>query len=547
MANRALFKSAAAGRTPPIADIFNSAGGLAYSASAKETLAQYVATGCLGSTFYASDEEQLDKILELAKGLDPEYVAKVALYARRSAFMKDTPALLLAHLTTRGPTGLAALKAAFPLVLDNPKMVRTFVQIMKSGKVGRKSFGTAPKKLIEAWFAARSDAQLIRATGDKPSIADVVKMVHPKPATDARKETYAWLVGKKFDLEKADSLLQEYEAWKKDPSRPVPDVPFLMLTNTKLSKEQWKAIARTASWQTVRMNLNTFMRHGVFEDSETVKLLADRLRDPKEIARARVFPYQLLVAYRHTTDVPMPLKIALQDALDVATANVPAFEGTVAVFPDVSGSMDSPVTGNRKGATTVVKCRDVAALVAATILRRNPEAIVLPFKEDIVRLNINPRDSVVTIAEQIAKCGSGGTNCSAPLKAINHQKRKIDTVIYVSDNESWMDTKVALNQFVTGHTSSATATMVEWEALRARNPKAKMVCIDLAPNGSRQAPTREDILNVGGFSDEVFTIMTEFAKGSGKDHWVKKIEALTFEPKTRAPAQAAVEEASSTL
>lgn len=546
MANRALFKSASAGRTPPIADIFNSAGGVAYSVSDKETLAQYVATGCLGSTFYASDEEQLDKILELAAKLDPEFLAKTALYARRSAFMKDTPALLLAHLSTRGPEGLSALKNAFPLVLDNPKMVRTFVQIMRSGRVGRKSFGTAVKKQIEKWFAARSDAQLIRATGDKPSIGDVVKMVHPKPETPARKETYAWLVGKKFDLTQADPLLVEYEAWKKDPSRPVPDVPFLMLTTAQLSKEQWKAIARSASWQTLRMNLNTFHRHGVFEDSELVKALADRLRDPKEISRARVFPYQLLVAFRNTQDVPMPLKIALQDALDVATANVPAFEGTVAVFPDVSGSMSSPVTGHRKGATTQVQCRDVAALVAATILRRNPEAIVIPFKEDIVRLNINPRDSVMTIADQIAKCGSGGTNCSAPLRAINHQKRKIDTVVYVSDNESWMDTNVTLNSYMTGHTSSPTQTMVEWEALRARNPKAKMVCIDLAPNGSRQAPTREDILNVGGFSDEVFTLMTEFSKGSGKDHWVKKIEALNFEPKTRAPAQAS-EEATSAL
>jgi 60 kDa SS-A/Ro ribonucleoprotein len=533
-----LFKSAPAGRTPPVADIFNSEGAPAYSVSEKETLAQYVATGMLGSTFYASDEEQLDKILELAAKLDPEYLAKVALYGRRSAFMKDAPALLLAHLMTRNVEGMAALKKAFPLILDNPKMLRTFVQIVKSGKVGRKSFGTAPKKLIEKWFADRSDAQLIRATGDKPSIADVIKMVHPKPATDVRKETYAWLIGKKVDLEKADPLLQAYEAWKKDPSRPVPDVPFLMLTNTKLSKEQWKDIARSASWQTARMNLNTFQRHGVFEDPEMVKFVAAKLRDPKEVSRARIFPYQLLVAYRFATDVPMEIKLALQDALDLATANVPAFEGPVAVFPDVSSSMDSPVSGSRGSATSKVSCRDVAALIAATILRRNPEAIVLPFKEDIVRININPRDSVITIAEQIAKCGSGGTNCSAPLRALNHQKRKIRMAIFVSDNESWMDTNT---KYASGYTSNATATMVEWEALRARNPGAKLVCIDLAPNGSRQAPTREDILNVGGFSDEVFTLMTEFEKGSGKGHWVKKIEALDFEPKMRAPAPASEE------
>ena len=545
MANKKLFKSAPAGRVAPIADTFNSAGGLAYKAGPKEALAQYTATGCLGTTFYASAEEQLADILKLAASVDPEFVAKTAVYGRKSAFMKDAPALLAAHLTTRGPEGLAALKASFSRILDNPKMVRTFVQIVRSGQVGRKSLGTAPKKLIEAWFAARTDAQLIRATGDKPSIADVIKMVHPKPVNDARKATYAWLVGKPYDLSTADSLLQEYEAWKKDPSRSVPDVPFLMLTNTKLSKDQWRSIARSASWQTVRMNLNTFLRHGVFEDKEMIKVIAAKLRDEAEIARARVFPYQLLVAYRNVGGVPMEIQSALQDAMEIATRNVPVIEGDVAVFPDVSGSMQSPVTGARGSATTTVSCRDVAALVAATILRRNPSARVIPFKEDVIKLRLNPKDSIVTIADAIAKCGSGGTNCSAPLRMLNAEKAKADLIVYVSDNESWMDSKVSLNPYSSGHTSDPTATMVEWEAFRARNQKAKMVCIDLAPNGSRQAPTREDILNVGGFSDEVFTLLSEFAKGSGRDHWVKKIEVVSLAD--RAPAPSAPMEVASAL
>lgn len=544
MANKKLFKSAPAGRVAPIADMFNAAGGLAYKAGPKEALAQYTATGCLGSTFYTSDEEQLDAILKLAAEVSPEFVAKTAVYGRKSAFMKDAPALLAAHLTTRGPAGIAALRASFSRILDNPKMVRNFVQIIRSGKVGRKSLGTAPKKMVEAWFAARTDAQLIRATGDKPSIADVIKMVHPKPATDARKETYAWLVGKKFDLEKADPLLREFEAWKKDPSRPIPDVPFLMLTNTKLTKAQWIELARSASWQTVRMNLNTFLRHGVFEDKAMVKIIAAKLRDEESIAKARVFPYQLLIAYRNTSGVPMEVQNALQDAMEIATKNVPAFEGRIAVFPDVSGSMASPVTGKREMATKVT-CRDVAALIAATLMRRNPDAIVLPFTENVINLRFNPRDSIMTIANQIASCPPGGTNCSAPMRALNHNKEKVDAVIYASDNESWMDTKVVHNAYTSGHTSSPTAAMVEWEALRARNPKAKMVCIDLAPNGSRQAPTREDILNVGGFSDEVFTLMTEFVKGSGKDHWVKKIEAVSLEEK--APAPVAAQEAAAAL
>jgi 60 kDa SS-A/Ro ribonucleoprotein len=532
MANQKLFGSSARGRTAPAADTVNAAGGLAYKASSKEALAQYAATGCLGATFYASAEEQLDEILRLASEVSADFVAQTAIYGRRSAFMKDAPALLLAHLATRGPEGLAALRAAFPHVIDNPKMLRNFVQILRSGKVGRKSLGTAPKALVKAWFDARSDVQLFRATGDKPSLGDVIKMVHPKPQNAARKALYALLVGKEYDLAACDALVQEFEAWKADPSRPVPDVPFLMLTSGKLSKSQWVDIARAASWQTVRMNLNTFLRHGVFENKAMIQVVADRLRNEEDIARAKVFPYQLLIAYRNTSGVPMEIQSALQDAMEISTRNVPVIEGTVAVFPDVSGSMNSPVTGARGSATTQVACRDVAALVAATILRRNPSARVLPFKEDVVSLRINPKDSIMTIAEQIAKCGSGGTNCSAPLRKLNEEKAQADLLVYVSDNESWMDTNVRLSQYP-GHTSSPTSTMVEWEKFRVRNPRAKLACIDLAPNGSRQAPTRQDILNVGGFSDEVFTLLSEFHKGTGAGYWAKTIESIVLHPWTK--------------
>ena len=81
-------------------------------------------------------------------------------------------------------------------------------------------------------------------------------------------------------------------------------------------------------------------------------------------------------------------------------ANVPEFEGKVYVFPDVSGSMSSPVTGNRKGATSAVRCIDIAALVAATVLRKNPSAEVLPFESSVVRFDLNSRDSVMTNAAE---------------------------------------------------------------------------------------------------------------------------------------------------
>ena len=212
------------------------------------------------------------------------------------------------------------------------------------------------------------------------------------------------------------------------------------------------------------------------------ELIANRLRDEDAIKKARVFPYQLMTAYTNTSnDVLHVVREALQDAMEISISNVPAFNGKVYVFPDVSGSMQSPVTGYRKGATSKVRCIDVAALVAAAILRKNPNAEVIPFSDEVVKAKLNPRDSVMTNAQKLANLPSGGTNCSAPLAALNKHKANGDLIVYVSDNESWVDSK----------RHGATRTMEEWKKFKTRNANAKMVCIDIQPYGTTQAKERD--------------------------------------------------------
>jgi 60 kDa SS-A/Ro ribonucleoprotein len=220
--------------------------------------------------------------------------------------------------------------------------------------------------------------------------------------------------------------------------------------------------------------------------------------------------------------VPERVRDALQDAMETAIRNVPEVPGVVYVCPDVSGSMASPVTGYRKGATSAVRCIDVAALVAAAVLRKNPQAEVIPFESDVVRVSLNSRDTVMTNAEKLARLPCGGTNCSAPLRELNRRQAKGDLVIYVSDNESWVDAP-QYGRFG----GSRTETMNQWARFRGRNPAAQMVCIDIQPYGTVQAKEREDVLNIGGFSDQVFDVIAEFARGRlNANHWVGIIESV---------------------
>ena len=514
MANTTLFQSIKNRFTKT--DTHNEAGGIAYTLTPKQQLAQLAATGCLNNTYYADAQSQLDQVLKLAENLDAEFIAKTAVYSRQKGFMKDMPALLLAVLAQKDVNMLARV---FDQVVDNGKMLRNFAQIIRSGAVGRKSFGNRPKKLMQTWLLTATEKQLLNAAvGNSPSLADVVKMVHPKPREAWRAAWFAWLIGKPYDREALPPITRAFEDYKQSREGELPNVPFQMLTALDLNSGDWAEIARNGSWQQVRQNLNTFLRHEVFAKSKNIKMVAEKLRDETAIARSRVLPYQLLTAYQATSNqMPSEIREALQDAMETAVQNVPAIQGKVVVCPDVSGSMHSSVTGHRGSATSKTRCIDIAALVSAAMLRTNPQARVIPFEQITVNVQLNPRDSIMTNAEKLANIGGGGTACSAPLAMLNREKADVDLVVIVSDNESWADDNQGWG--------ATTSLMKEWDILKRRCPEAKLVCLDIQPYTKAQARNRHDILNIGGFSDQVFSLIGSFAeRGMVTDFWVEEIE-----------------------
>ena len=519
MANKSVFVTKLK-QLLPWAKATNHAGAPAYRMSPRQALAQLAATGTFNATFYADAREQLDLIHQFALQVEPEFIAKTAIYAREKGRMKDMPAFLLALLATMQTEDFSK---AFPRVIVNGKMLRNLVQILRSGATGRKSLGSRPKRLVQAWLEAASDRQILSASvGTSPSLADVIKMAHPAPASKSREALYGWLMDRPHDGALLPEAVLAFEAFKRDMTLPVPDVPFQMLSALPLSTEHWASIADKAGWQMLRQNLNTFARHGVFELEGFTQKLAARLADPMEVRKARVLPYQLMAAFMSVdAKVPGEVKAALLDAMEIALANVPVIAGRVVVCPDVSGSMSSSVTGDRKGSTSKMRCIDVAALMAAALLRKNSGARIIPFGTAVVDIDLDPHDSVMTNAARLAAIQGGGTNCAAPAELLVAERAKVDVLIYVSDNESWIDAP--------RHAQSGTGLMQAWAKLKLLNPKARLVCIDIQPHVTTQASESLDILNIGGFSDAVFETVAAFAKGSlNPDHWVGEIEAIDY-------------------
>ena len=519
MATKTLFSTKRSNRAKPTNTV-NDAGASAYKLSDAEALCQYVATSCFNGTYYTSERDQLANIARLCNSVPSVTIAKAAVYGRENAKMKDTPAYLLAHLTAKNETEL--VKKIFNRVIDNPKMLLNYVQIVRSGATGRKSFGSAAKNLINNWITSRYGNKLFRASIGKsdPSFVDVLRMTHPRPVNDEQNALFGYLLGKDHDAEKLPPLVKEFEAFKADNSNPMPNLDYRALTNCNLTVDHWKQVAINMPWNATRMNLNVLNKHGVFSDKKVLNHVAKKLANAEEVKKNNAFPYQLLTTFHNTETLPSKINLALQDAMEIATENVPVLGDRVAVCVDVSGSMSSPITGYRRGSSTKTRCVDVAAMFASAIARTNQEATIVSFGDRArVVPGFNPRDSVASNANRLVSearyCGHG-TNGGATMECVN-KNGSFDMVVVLSDMQMWV-----------GHSRigwGATPLNAHWA--NRRNKKGKLATINLVAGGTSQVDSGDpSVMCFGGFSDAVFDILGEFAHRNDNANFADVVDRI---------------------
>ena len=273
----------------------NEAGGRAYKFAPKHALAQLAATGCFNGTYYATAETQLDELRKLIDQVDDNvFLAKLAVYARERAFMKDMPAALLAVLSKRDSQ---LMHKVFDRVVDNGRVLRTLFQMIRSGQFGRTSLSSSLQRAFQRWLNEASVGTLLSASiGDKPSLRDVLRLARPTPKDNARRALFGWLTGKEVEkwapATEADlpEQVQGLVAYRKAESAEAQalilgnlSVRWDLLADAAQGPLVWKAIAHQMGPQALRMNLNTLLRHEVFsngtKDSAMVDYVAGRIAD----------------------------------------------------------------------------------------------------------------------------------------------------------------------------------------------------------------------------------------------------------------------------
>lgn len=128
--------------------------------------------------------------------------------------------------------------------------------------------------------------------------------------------------------------------------------------------------------------------------------------------------------------------------------------------------------------------------------RANHKSLLLPFKMDVVDLDVDREDSFKTNVKRLDGCLGGGGEISVALRWLNRQDETADVVVLISDDQT------ALNQ--------NQENWNQWLIFKKRNPQAKLFAIDLIPNPKQKRTLYPDVFQAVGYQKGLDDVLENF-------------------------------------
>jgi 60 kDa SS-A/Ro ribonucleoprotein len=371
----------------------NLEGGLSFSWDDKTTLYMRAACSLVGEpSFYKRivDEKAEDNFdnaliedIRKVSNSDPEFILKLASYARHHLYLRSTP-LLLAGEASQIKGCRPFLKKWLPSIIsraDEPVELFSYVihrfgrNKATSNNQLKKGVATALDKFNEYEFAKYN-----RTTDIK--LKDVLRICHPK-----HKDLYKKII---------DGTLATPETWEVLISNPESK-------GLKSKKEAWEYLVETKKlgYMATLRNLRNLIKEGI--DTKTLDKALTFISDPEAIKRSRQLPFRYLSAYREVSG-SKKVNDALETALEYSISNIPKLHGTTFIAADISGSMDSSLSERSS-----LKLKDVACLMAAMADKFCDDSYASVFATRFQLVKVNSRSSIIDTAERFKNIDAGGS------------------------------------------------------------------------------------------------------------------------------------------
>lgn len=493
--------------------ITNLAGGKGFAYPPELELALRCTSNFMEDNYYASNSQISTKIKELVHQIgekDPVYVMKLAGWLRNEMNMRSVSIYLLALMA-----GHPAYKGK-----EKPWLISYGPYIMIRADEPAEAlaaFNTAyPKeKVPQALYKAISERlnklsayEAIKYRGQSRnwSLKDVIRVVHPKPKTTGADYLFNWIVNDEatIDVAKEAGLTQLASYLSINQAANLDEVDMssldgvtweLLLSKFGNKPEVWKIASKVMPSMAYIRNLRNLIEKG-----DGLELDYDKIVNAGK--GKRILPFRFLTAKQVIDNLgrDMSLQVkdakkALEEAIELSVANVPNL-GNVAILIDHSGSMTDKVSSKSD-----MDCSDVAKIFAAAAFKRADNAVIIEYNDQSnVVSGIEKDDRLFSIVDKMQK-PCGGTSLPVAVDKAMNYINEIDMIYILTDEQSWMKDRW-------GYGSDAIGNIL------GKKGSLKVVNHNLASYGTSDLPQDKRILGIGGWSDQIFSVVDAWGKGN---------------------------------
>ena len=496
----------------------NHAGAEAYTLTPALELYTSVVTTTLANKFYQTDQQRLERIRTLVAQNQPEFVAKLAVYAREQMHLRLVPLVLTVELA-KVHRGDSLVSRTVARVVQRPDEIAELLAYyaFANDRTGTKQLNLLSKQiqkgLAQAFnrFDAYQLAKYNRAADVK--LRDALFLVHPRAKDEAQQAIFDQLVN--------DTLPVPY-TWETELSAQGQQTFASEADKQVAFRTKWEEMISSGKlgYMALLRNLRNILEAEV--STQHLAQVGERLADAQAVARSKQLPFRFLAAYRELKSVksgavPMMLN-ALEVAVRASAANLPGFgpEVSVLVACDVSGSMQQSMSPKSK-----VQNYDIGLMLGMLLQSRSQRVTTGIFGDRWKVINL-PQGNVLANADELHRReGEVGysTNGYLVVKDLIRRREVVDKVMIFTDCQLWN------SNGAWGIKGTETIAQL-WAKYRKIAPQAKLYLFDLAGYGNSPLDTRgTDVFFVAGWSDKVFSVLQAIENGS---HAVAEVENIAL-------------------
>ena len=451
----------------------NEAGGFVFEVSDWDRLLRFLIIGTEGGTYYVSEHDLTIQNAEVllrclvADGL--RVVREIAAVSDSGRAVKNEPALF-ALAVCAGMGDASARRAALdalPMVARTGTHLFHFLQHVQ----GFRGWGRGLRRAVGNWYLNQPLAHVAYEMvkyrqRDGWAQADALRLSHPKTADVERNLLFKWACDGWQSEWASDSFrgdLRIVEGWEKLQHAADAREAATLIRAYNLSREAvptehldsklvWEALLERMPYTALLRNLNKLMALGILAPmgAWTAKV-AGWLTDAARIRSARIHPCALLIA-QHAYwsgagllgDLKWEPVPAITDALEAAFyASFGCLEPTgkrIVVGVDCSGSMESNsvMSGGSRGTRhAVMPVKEAAAAMAMTIVRSEPNHVMVCFDTMPWVVVAGPQHSLAEVTAKLHVGQGGGTDCAQPILWAIANKVEADAFVILTDEETW--------------------------------------------------------------------------------------------------------------